>query len=317
MPSVTSCTYSREQPASTRDELGRWTHQIRYDVVTDGVLGHQSVIAGALSASPNNFPAYGATYSFQSDTDSNIYHYQTQVENHPTTLTRYTATAIFAPLPDDTDVTIFEPNPFLRGPTFWVDREAYNKFYDRDATGEMIVNKCNRIYDLPPEKQLHRGVLVTEFNVATLAEVIAYMNYIDAVNVSPWTVGGSVVSARVALCQDVASGPPVKQGAYTYYPLQMRFAFNADTWDEPLIERGYASYSRDSAGEIVTTSIVTGIDPGTGLAIETEIPLLGEAKAEPFNLDADGCELPPGEVAVVTNWRLYRELNFNSLPFSG
>jgi hypothetical protein len=169
-----------------------------------------------------------------------------------------------------------------------------------DVDGKPVVNKCNRPYDILPEKQVHRGVLVCEFNVATLAQVgILLSTYQDAVNGSQFQVLGWTVPPRCALCQDVASGPPIKEGAYAYYRVGMRIAFSGDTWDEPIIERGYQAFRKDAAGNFVTD--------GAGNK------LLGDVEPEPFNLDEQGYKLPDGQVAVVTPWRLNRLANFNAL----
>lgn len=309
MPSVTSCTLKRVFDPSSVDQLNRSTYVLTYDIKTDGILGPKTLRTQAETASPHPLPSYGSTYSYQGETDAAAYAQGFSFSPHENQQNWVIGTVGFQPLPDDNDPTIFEPNPFLRSPIGWWDREAYNKIFVFDNANKRIANKAHKPYELGPEKQLHRGILVATYNVATLAEVgITMGNYIDRTNSSPWTVLGWQIPSRCALCQDVASGPPIKQGAYTYYALEMRFIFDLNTFDEPLVEQGYqALLKKDGEYEFVNP---TAPD-------DEKIFKYTAAEAEPFLLAEDGTRLGKDLPGVTTKWRLYKEANFNALPFSG
>lgn len=304
MPSVTSCTLQRHQPDSSTDELGRWSFSLNYDVETDGVMGHRAIWLAAQSSSPHAFPSYGATYSYQGDTDGNAYLMTYSVSSVQGHQKRYVLTANFAPIPDS-DVSLFEPNPFLRAPVVWFDRESYSRIVDRDVTGKALTNAAKRAYDTPLEQEDIRTVLVIEFNVESLALVATYARFLsNAVNSTTWTVLGIQFPPRTVLAREVAASPPIKQGAITYYHLSFRFVFaNGDatltpgataTWDVPILERGHQA-----------------------LRVPNEPGSLQDPEAEPFLLAADGTKLPDGELGVFTYWRVKREVDFNLLPFSG
>lgn len=316
MSSVTSCTLSRHQPPSSTDELNRWTFRLNYDVETDGVLGHKALVAGAELASPHALPSYGSTYSYQGDTDTNAYAITFDVQAVDGSQKRYQIGVNFKP-PDD--ITIFEPDPIVRPPVVWFDREAYSRIVERDNFGKAILNKCGKIYDIPYEEEDVRGVIVVEFNVLTLAEVAGYMRFLRrAVNSTPWEFGGVTFPARTVLAREVAASPPVKQGLYTYYHVSIRFVV-ADgddtlngqaptTWDVPFLERGYEHYILDANGQLAK-------DRNDQLILDDGRITRGHAYAEPQNLAEDGTKLPDNTVGVFTLWRVKREVDFNLLPF--
>src|SRR5262245_57347828 len=117
MPSVTSCTLQRVQPASSWDNLFRGTFTLKYDIKTDGLLGHKAVMNGATSASPHALPSFGATYSYQGDTDSAAFaqSFSCEPKFDEKSQVHYVATVVFSPLPDDQDDGVSEfPIPWQR-----------------------------------------------------------------------------------------------------------------------------------------------------------------------------------------------------------
>lgn len=305
MPSILTCTLSRIQKPSESDDLDRLGYTLTYDINTDAVMGHRALIVAAHSATPHPLPTYGGTYSYIGDSDDNSYLTNFKINGDPGDQKWYHVDAIYKPPPDD--ITIFEPNPFLRAPVVWIDKERRNKLIEKDATGKVMVNLCGRPYDLPPEREVPRGIWVIEFNVATLGEVSGYTRgYEDALNSTPWTFQGVNVPARVAWMQSVSSAPPIKQGAITYYHLSFRIAFadSESTWDVPVVEQGY-QYFQKKGGLFVQDP------PGTNKMF----PPNGEPT--PVLLAADGTKLPDKQLGIATNQRVIREVNFNLLPFTG
>lgn len=316
MPSVLSCTLQRVQPPSSTDDLNRYTYQLKYDVVTDAVMSHKALANAAMSASPHPLPNYGTTFSYLGDTDSTAYAqpYSVEPKFGDQSQTQYVITVTFKPLPDS-DVTVFEPNPFFRDPVVWVDREVFTRFIERDVLDKAIVNKCGRPYDTPVEQEDVRSVIVVEFNVSAISTAFAYMRFLRrAVNVSPWSFRSVVFPARSVLAREVAASPPITQGAFTYYRMFFRFVVAegdgtlsptaAPTWDTPILERGYKYFELDFGG-----GMKMGPDGQKAL-----FPPEGEV--EPVLLAEDGTKLPDGQLGIFTPWRTYREVNFNLLPFS-
>jgi hypothetical protein len=310
MPSVVSCTLHRVQGTTTFDEKNFGHYSLKYDVVTDAVMGHRALAIAALTAGPHPLPSWGQSYSYQGDTDGTSYAQRFGIESKfgEDAQTYYTITVNFEPLdPDRGDNNQFEPNPFDRPPIVWADRETFTRIIEKDQFGDAIVNKCGRQYDIPYEEEDSRGVLVVEFNVASLDTVIEYQQFLRrATNSTAWTIVGVTIPERTAIAREVAASPPVTEGDYTYYHMTFRFVFAEDgkTWDVPFLERGYQYFTK--------TDDEFDLDDDGNKALS---PSGGEP--EPVNLAADGTKLPDGEEGVFTDWRVRREVNFNLLPFSG
>lgn len=321
MPSVQSCTLQRVQGSTTFDENNFGHYTLKYDVKTDGVVGHKALASQALLSTPHALPNWGDTYSYQGDTADDAYAQGYTIESKFDEQSQlyYVITVKFEPLPDG-DSSSFDPNPFLRPAIVWIDREVFTRLIERDSQGKAIVNKCVRLYDTTEEQEDFRGVIVVEFNVATLSTVVAYMRFLRrAVNSSPWNFGGIQFPSRSVVARDVIGSPPITEGAYTYRHMVFRFAAAegdntisataSPTWDTPYVERGYQCFEKDENGNII--QIFDPNQPGR----KKLFPPSGEP--ELFLLAADGTRLPDGEDPVITHWRTYREVNFNLLPFSG
>ena len=317
MPSVTACRLLFNSQTSQTDELDRMTTTITYEVVTDAVMGHKALKAAAESSSPHALPAYGATYSYQGDTDSSIYLLSRQVSPKSDTGTQkyYHVACTYSPPPDG-DITIFEPDPLQRSPIVWFDREGYTRIVERDIFGNPLTNSAGVVFDTPYEEEDIRTVLVVEFNVggltaqggalSGLAQCGGYARFLrNAVNSSTWTVLGMQFPPRTVLAREVASTPPIVQGAYTYYHLSFRFVFanggsttspnDPSTWDVSFLNRGYQALR---------------VPNQQGSLYDIGVP-------EPKLLATDGTVLPDNAIGTFKSYRLKREVDFNLLPFSG
>lgn len=306
MPSVQSCTLQRVQPNTTLDEKNRGHYTLKYDVVTDGIMGHGAVTDGALTSSPHALPSWGQTYSYQGDTDATAFAQRYEIESVPEVQSRYVITVNFDPI--EGDVNQFDPNPTERPAIVWADKETFTQFIYKDAEDKAILNKCGRPYIDGYEEEDTHGVIVVEFNVLTLAEVIQYQRFLRrATNSTDWTFLGVTIPARTAIARDVSSGQPITEGAYTYYRLSIRFVFadDGEKWDKKFLEQGVQYFTKNGAGAFVLDA-----DGNKKLS-----PPGGEP--EPVRLDAEGLKLADGADDVFTDWRIRREVNFNTLPFSG
>lgn len=328
MPSVTACYLERSQGETTVDERNLGKYHLMYRVETDGVLSHKAVANGALTASPHALPSLWSTYSYQGSTDTAAYALNYKIDNIQDQLTQYAISVFYRPLEGGLTPAHSEPNPVNRPAIAYADREVFTRIIERDNSGKAIVNKCGRPYDTPYEEEDARGVLVVEFNVATLSEVFDYQRFLRrATNISTWTprFWGRIPATgnfgftqfnfapRTVAARDVTAGYPITEGQYTYFPMMFRFSFaegvntpswvGGKTWDVPFLERGYQYF------KFVGGSFELDADGNKRL-----FPAEGEP--EPVNLADNGTKLGDGLPGVFTDWRIKREVDFNLLPFT-
>lgn len=306
---VLSCTLARHPGQTTFDEFNRGRYQLRYLVTTDGPMSHRAIANAARITGPDPLPGWGSTYSYQGDSDTAAFARTFTVESVDESQTRYVIIVEYSPIDPEggTDPSQFDTDPLLRPTVVWIDRESYTRVIEEDWQGNPLVNKCNRVYDVPLEMEDVRGVVVCEKNVASLSAVVGYMRSLRfAVNSSTWTnafgVTGISMPARTVLARDVSSGPPMREGTTTYYHVVFRFVIapQDQTWDVRILERGFQYFKKQGANFILDN------DGNKKL-----FPLGGEA--EPVNLAADGTKLPDGQPGVFTSWRIFREVDFNTI----
>ena len=317
---VIECALDRTNRKAQLDELNIGTYTLRYQVLTDSVMGAQGVYAGAISSSPHPLPVQWSTFSYQSDSDSLSFARDYDFDGDPQNLKRWWVTVTWSPLGkgENSDSTgtspspiMAEPTPVLRQPVIWWDREVTTEHVTKDYTHKDIVNKVKDLYPDDIEIERPRGIMVVEFNVATLREVIYYCRRFDgAVNSVAWTMHGKAnppIPKRAALCREVSSGSIQSEHGYTFYHLVFRFVFAEEegsekpeyaTWDYPLFERGYMHWTK-KAGEYEETL--------PGMRKRTFSQSL-------VSLNADGTRRPDDQDSIVTLWRIRREVDFNELP---
>jgi hypothetical protein len=319
------------QLPTTVDEENRGHYTLKYEVVTDGVMGHRALANAAAASSPHPLPVWGDTYSYSGDSDSTSYARTFTVESREGHNNRYFVTVHFNPI-EGSPTDYFEPNPILRPPLIWADRETFTRIVEKAVTppegrtDATLVNACGRQYDVPLELEDTHGVIVVEFNVATLREVLEYQRFLRrAVNKIPWDFRGVVFPERTVLAREVASGPQLTQGSYQWFHVVCRFVVadgddespevpGGKNWDVSLLEHGYQYYLRDpnKANEFFTDGKGNKLHfPREGAPKPHDEPL-----SEPVNLAADGTRLDDGQIGVYTDFRVYREVDFNLLPFS-
>lgn len=311
MASVISCNRMRGSISGSSNEVNMSTYKVRYQVITDGEMGPQSVFAAALSASPDPVPAGWSTWSYLTDSDPTSFARDFEVSCDPDTSTRYYIDVTYRP-PDageGSQTVGGDPinkitNPTLRDPVMWWDREVYTQIALKDKDGKAIVNKCQDYYPDDIELEHTRGVLVIEANYATLGEVIDLSrNYDGAVNSSTWSIAGRTVLPRCALCREVSSGAPQTEQGYTFFHVVFRFALRAGTWDEAKIETGQFHWTKKSDGSYDVISI-----GGNTYRKHTDAGCM-------VPLNDDGTRRAEDQPYVVTNWRVRPEVDFNALGF--
>jgi len=307
MPTVQSCTLQRVQPQTTFDDKNRGHYQLNYDVATNGVVGHRALVNQAALASPHALPSWGQTYSYQGDTDTTVFAQNFTVDSIEGSQQRYVVTVKFDPLDVEGGSEQFEPNPVDRPAIVWADKETFTRIIDKDATGKPIRNLCKRPYMIDYEEEDTHGIIVVEFNVFTLPQVMEYMRFLRrATNKEPWFFLGVEFPPRTVIARDVAAGVPVTENEYTYFRVAIRFvlADEGETWDVPFQEQGFQTYVRRN------NVLLTDADGNLRLLPSPPYP-------EAVNLAADGTKLPDGGTPIFTKWRVKREVDFNLLPFSG
>lgn len=308
MPSVTSCNYDRSTAEAVGDENNMGTYTIGFLVQTDGLMGPQSVYNAALVASPVALPSRWSTYSYQGDVDNYSWAREVRVTRDPNSFKIYRITITYKPAEPGAgsqdsggDPINAEPNPLLREPIVWWDREVNTRIIYKDKDGKAIRNKCEDYYQTDIEIEEPKGILVVEFNVGTLAEVYDLKRIFDgAVNQQSWSFGGRQVAQRAVLCREVSASPPqTEQAGYVYFHVTMRLAFAPDgkNWDHEMPEYGEFYWKKENNEYVM-------------LAGHRQV-FTDEGKIVP--LDSDGTRLDDGEDIVFTSWRIRREVDFSLL----
>lgn len=288
------------------------TYTVRYNVTTASACGPPSIMLNGVSASPNPLPSLWATYSYQGDTDPYSFAKSFKFERDAKSKTRYYVTVTYKPaepgeIPDYVNTATAngspiksEPNPFLRSPVYWWDREMTTVLVNTDANGYAIRGYNNDRYEDLLELDYPRSILVIEFPVHSNNEFIALdQKYNHAVNSTAWTFKLVSYPPRTVLCKDVSCSPIIEEGSYRYYTVTMRFAFapQSKTWDIPVPEMGRSYYTK--------TNGVYDVD-SSGFKVR---------KVVDFNvpLEADGTRRTDDQPVLITNVRAYREYDFNQL----
>lgn len=313
MATVVSCTLDRETASASVDERNRGTYQLRWIVKTNGKMSSRAVAQGALTASPHPLPSQWATFAYQGDTDPYSYARPYLVTPDPKSVVLYYIDVTYSPLEPGEAPGIANVTPTLRPAIADWDTEVYTDYVDRDISGNEIVNKCGKRYDDPIEVERTRGVLVVEFNVATLAAVIAHnLTFELATNSSGFTIFGTAIGERQAFCRSVQSQRQQTEGGTIYYTEIYRIVFKkpGETWLRGIAERGFQHFKKDDHGNFERApnndkQLFDGTDADDG----------GIEYAEPVRLAADGTKLPDDEPGIFTDWFIEKEANFNNLPF--
>lgn len=311
--SIISCNYDRTTPdlGTFKVEKGNGqvgSYKLRYNIMMAGISGPMNVWTQAQTGSPDPAPKMWDTYSFQGDTDAHSFCKSVAVDRDPKHNYRYYLTATFEPcepgeIPDGGGSPIMSVvNPVLRKPVYWWDREIASRVEAVDQSGRAIRNAANNLYEELVEHERARGLLVVQWNLSTIDELVDLSReYDQAVNSHSWSWKERVFPDRTVMVRSICGGTCKTEGAYTYYPVSMRLAFAdvGQTWDVWKPEMGQTHFVRDGTGAYVSTGFFRQrVDAGS------IVPL-----------NPDGTRREDGAEPVVTPWRVRREADFSSLPF--
>jgi len=350
---IESVEYSRAQPETVVDDKNRATYKVKWDVTTDDPdYGPNSLVEEAISfGGVSPIPGLWFSYEFKGDRSPFSFSRSYKAKQNVVNLKRWTVEVTYIPLGDgeEEDDQLFPP--WARPAKYSVDREVYTRILEQDVHGWQIVNTAGKMYDEPLEQEASRGVVVIQKHVQTLGEVANYIaTFSDAVNKGVWHMGATttpttrpdqyVAHPRTALCRDVTASEIQSEAdgdtLYKFYSVTFRIALKSNrgrgtlpsaenTWDRAILERGYQY--RGSAG----SGLAPGEKPEEGsvgwdvwanessekrrerLALAAKLERV-PAGAEPVLLDADGFQLPEGEIGIFTFWETRKQADFNQIP---
>jgi hypothetical protein len=290
------------------------TYTVRYICeMADGTSGPLNVYTQGLTTGFTPLPSLWQTFSYQGDTDSKSYAKSFQFDRDPKNPKIYYVTVTYKPadpgeLPDYTNPTTpngspikSEPNPFLRSPVYWWDREVASSIYTTDTNGYAIRNYAGDFYQDLIERDKGRSVLVIEFPVHSSNEFTDLsQKYDQAVNAQAWSFKQRSYPARNVLCKEVSCSPMQIEGSYRYYTVSMRFVFAplGKTWDVPIPEVGRSYYTKRGDGTYETDA--DGFLKRT--VVDYDVPL-----------NADGTRRSEAQPVLITMVRAEKEIDFNPL----
>ena len=310
--SLLYCRFSREQIGGAQfNERNLGTYTVRWECEVDkssGIYGPQSVAVEALTTGPNMLPSLWTSYSYQGDADSTSFARDYNVRQRSAgNVYLWDIDVTYRPLGPSEPSGFSNTNPLSRPTVYWWDTETFTRVIGFDKDGNEIANKVGITYDEPLEQEETRGVLVAEWNVASLATVINLNRiYENSVNQTSW----QGISPRAALCRQMRSGPLMTEAGTTFYRMIAKFAIkeNGETWDRGILEQGYNAFMKDDQGQYVLENDAT-------VPTRKRRKLLSDRFSEPRKLDEDGTLLPDDTPGIFTFWRTRKETNFNSIPF--
>ncbi len=295
--------------AGSAGTSGGGSYKLGYDIEMAAICGPINVVTQAVSSgAPDTLPALWGTYSYQGDTDTHSYAKSYQVIRDLKAEKRFYVTVNFEPaepgeIPDGGGTPIkAEPNPLLRKPVYWWDRELSTRVDPIAQDGSVVLNAASNLYEELIESERAKGQLVVEFNLAAMADLIDFScKYDQSVNETAWSFKERIFPARSAMVREISAGDIKSEGTHTYVPVSVRVAFAdiGQTFDVSRPEMGQTHYTKRSDGTYVTTGdFRQRTDAGS------VIPL-----------NADGTRRDESSPPLVTNWRIRREADFSALPF--
>lgn len=333
MPQVIRCALDRETAPAEFDERNRGTYSLRYIVTTTGRMSSREVANQATDEDigPHPLPKLWDTFKYLDDEDPYSYARHFLIEpvagfigeagSEPKKYHIYHADVQFRPLKPGESPGTFNSDPMSRPAELSWDSEEHTAYYYKDRFGKDIINCMGWQYEDPTEIVETRGVLVVRCNVETLSEVIDHTTKFQmTTNSAPFKVGGELIGRRQALCRTVASERLQNERQKTFYTEIYRIAFKkigeaVPTWDEDLLERGFAYWKR--VDPLNPDSPYVDKNDGSKNFIRVENGrALFDAGATPARLKADGTLLEVGQPGVFTKWECLAQSDFTQMPFN-
>lgn len=174
--------------------------------------------------------------------------------------------------------------------------EQFQIVAEKDRNGEGVLNSAGDPFDPPPMRDFSRRVVTIRKNVQSVPSWI--LDYEDAVNSAPFTVGGLTIGAEKAKMQRVDIGPAQIRNNITYYPLTFELHLSRDGWDLKPLDQGFREL--DGSGDLQQILNPSDKEPVT----------------QPALLDASGHAIvnPTPSDAVYLSYNVYETRDFNILP---
>lgn len=312
MPSVTRCALDLDGCTFAIDEHNRASGSLRYVIETDAAMSPNGIMNAALSVGPNPLPSLWSQYSYLGDSAycyARFYRYDREASRR----TLHYVDVEFRPYENGEWSDFSDVNPLLRPAKLLWTSEIYTARTDFDQAGNPILNKCGIRYEDPVDRQLARGILLVNFNVANFGYTVAHQQTWElAVNSTAWDVHGDaslVIPARAAWCRKYDSQPLRSEGTSRYFAekYEIAIAHSGETFDRRIKEQGFQHWKKTGGTYVDDADDNHKFFPDVAA---------GEAPyAEPILLASDGTRLADGETTVYTDWQLDKQANFNSAPF--
>lgn len=293
MPSVTSCTLIQDEIATEFTLDRQRSYSLKFNVKTDGPMGPISAGLGAILASPDPLPDIWGTYSCLGDTDSDAYCNKVALRRLDPKL--FVATCSFATLGRGRDPGEAAVDPFTRPPRYRGGKIVRTRAVTKDNEGKPLTTSANEEFDETIEEDVVYAVLIATRAIASLDQWIIDMStYLGSVNSTPYRT----LPARNWWCADIDVSDVIYEQGVSYYLETWQLAMNLDTWDEPMLDRGW--------------KILDGEPPNQKQINATDDD--GKNLTAPILLDGSGKKLAIDEDPVALHFRIKREVSWAGLP---
>lgn len=191
------------------------------------------------------------------------------------------------------------PNPVLRATVIEWDSELSQEFTARDKDGKAMLNSAGDALE-SIERDDVRWIITLTKNFEALPGWVA--GYVNKVNSEEITVDGQELAARTCKLQRLRIPGRRVEGGVSFVEVTAEIAYRPDTWDVYRLDEGFNALDR--VGE--KYKILIPDEDG-----EMREP------TEPIPLDGEGSVLftATEDTAVFRHFKIYKEADFNDLPF--
>lgn len=194
------------------------------------------------------------------------------------------------------DDKVKELNPIDRRAKIRWNSAQYTKVFDKDTSGNAVVNSAGDPFDPPVEIESSRWQVTIQKNVSAVPTYV--LTYQDAINSDSFTLQGITVAVRCARVTHIEISDLQKENDIEFYTFTYSMEFNKDTWRKKVPDMGY----RKLVGGVPTDILLP--DENGNLA-RTSVPR---------QLDGSGGVIANPTASTV----IYKEFQgFAELPFSG
>jgi len=175
--------------------------------------------------------------------------------------------------------------------------EIYQEPVFKDNAGNGIMNSAGDIFvePLPTRDNAH---LIAKLRANVQSVPTWVIDYQNAVNSGPITIGGLAVAVGLAKMQRIEIGEKETRGLLTFYQLSFEIHIHKDGWKLEPLDAGFRI--RDAANKLVAIE-----NEGDNDTTTTPVQLNGLGKVQ---------NNPTPANAVFLEFKVYPELDFTVLP---